>query len=368
MVASHSITQFLCSECSFDLSQEEEVVFATEADYKKHMLENHATSFDPVDLPLLLNLGEQTIVEPVSCPLCLNDRSLIRVEHDEHIAIHLHSFSLRALPWDFDLDDGAASAGSSDSTSCQGPQPVVEDSDDEDTAVLPGALDEAVSVLVEYAEALGQEKNNAIQEGGPLLAYRPVFQKLLRGSVLWEAVAHVDASQKQKCHLLVTRIGDNLKQLLAFAVRREDSTQEQDLYTNIEFDAEALEACVSQATRQDHDLWQEAFETLPAKIKSSVKEMMDEDEINSRSVPEQLDNLLKLSWNIQEGCNQHFGVDEQQLADDMVESFQVIGDDEFLFLSPQTNLPWGVVLAPMKVLLTFRLMSLFSSFLLWRAG
>jgi hypothetical protein len=273
---------------------------------------------------------------------------LVRVEHDEHIAIHLHSFSLRALPWDFDLDEGAASAGSSGSLSGPGPQPLDDDSDDEDTALLPGALNEAAEELMKHAEALIQQNDDAFQDG-PLKAYRPLLGKLLRGSLLWEALAHVDASQKQKCHLLVTRIRYNLEQLLVFGAQ--DSVRQQDVYNNIEFDSEALEACVSQARRQDHELWQEAFETLPAKIKSTVKEMIDEDEVNSRSVPEQLDNLLKLSWNIQEVCNRQLGVYEQQLADDIAESFQMIGDDESLFLSPQTNLPWAAVLAPMKVLL-----------------
>ena len=339
MRAFHSITQWVCSECSFDLDSPEATGFATKSECRKHMLDNHSASFTPDDLPVLLNLSERTMMEPVSCPLCLNNQNRVHVDRDDHIAMHLHSFALRALPWDFDLDEAAASAGSSDSPPAPGHQPAVEDWDEDDIPLAFGALDDAVKDLIMSAESFAKLKSAD--------SNLPVLKNLLPGSMLWEALPYVEASQKEKCLLLVTRVGENLKQLLE--PKAHDGAQTQDLYINIGLDVEALEACMLQATRQDHDLWQEAFGTLSLETKRGVEKMINADEVNSRSIPEQLDNLLTLAWSIQAKSNHLFTAVEHQYADDIVESFQLIGDDESVFLCPQTNLPWAVVLAAMKV-------------------
>ncbi len=132
MASHHSVSRWFCSTCSFGPDNNRiETIYSTESDYRAHMLEQHNNSFMPLDLPLLIELAERSTVEPTSCPLCINDRNLVLVDHDDHIAKHLHSFYLRALPWDFDLDEGAASAGSGDSAPGPGPQPFPDEEEDD---------------------------------------------------------------------------------------------------------------------------------------------------------------------------------------------------------------------------------------------
>lgn len=351
MAAYHSVTRWLCPECSCDpdKEEEEETLFATESDYRTHMLEAHDGSFEPIDLPMLLDLGERTMIEPVPCPLCLHDQSLAHVEHDEHIATHLHSFSLRALPWDFDLDEGVASAGSSDPPPDPGHGLLVEDSDDEAADVLPETLDEAVSDFIKSVDSLA-EREDFILGGGPAREILVTAKRVLTGSIFREAVARFDASQRQKCYFVITRIAGTVEQLHALGPQDEGlDDHRRELLFNIELLDSEAEACLSKAPRQDHDLWQEAFESLPKRTKAAVQGMINDEEINTRSVPEQLNNLLGLAWNIQGRGGSQFSAEERQYADDIAASIQLIGDDESIFLSPQTNLPWAAILGPMKV-------------------
>ncbi|KAK0704053.1 hypothetical protein B0T26DRAFT_681662 [Lasiosphaeria miniovina] len=69
--------------------------------------------------------------------------------------------------------------------------------------------------------------------------------------------------------------------------------------------------------------------------------IIDADDISMRSLSEQLDNLLKLSWKIQDRFSGPSDVVEREHADDIANSLQRIGDDESIFLAPQTNLPWA---------------------------
>ncbi|KXX82513.1 Serine/threonine-protein phosphatase 6 regulatory ankyrin repeat subunit B [Madurella mycetomatis] len=342
------ITRWSCSQCSSDLDGEDEIAFATASDYQAHILENHSGLFAPEELPVLLDLSERTMIELVSCPLCLNDRNLVHLEEDDHVATHLHSFSLRALPWDFDLDEGAASAGSGDSPQMPGARPVLDESDEEpedDTGVLE---DMASTVRGLLETVLAQP------DGEGRLSLLPATDMAQAANLLlqveaWASSAQSTASQKQTCTFLLGRVQDNLGKLTA--EDSQDKNRMSDLGANIALDLQALEECIYERARQDHDIWQESFRSLPDNMRKTVQAIIDDDEVSSHPLPDQLDNLLKLSWRLEEKCRNRVHIKESQLAQDVASSVQQLADDESIFLSPQTDLPWAVLSGVMKLAL-----------------
>lgn len=346
MAASHSITRWSCSQCSSDLDGQDDVAFATASDCQTHILENHSGLFAPEELPVLLDLSERTMIELVSCPLCLNDRNLVHLEEDDHVATHLHSFSLRALPWDFDLDEGAASAGSGDSPQRPGAQPVLDESDEEpedDT----GDLEEMASTVRGLLE-----KILARPDGEERISLLPATDMAQTSNLLlqieaWASSAQSTASQKQTCAFLLGRVQDNLEKLATEDSR--DQNRMSDLGTNIALDLQALEECIYERARQDHDIWQESFRSLPDNVRKAVQTMIDDDEVNSHPLPDQLDNLLKLSWRLEEKYRNRVHTKESQFVQDVASSIEQLADDESIFLSPQTDLPWAALLGVMKV-------------------
>ena len=40
------------------------------------------------------------MLDPVRCPLCRDSSDFLDLEQDHHIAQHLHSFALKAIPWE----------------------------------------------------------------------------------------------------------------------------------------------------------------------------------------------------------------------------------------------------------------------------
>lgn len=106
----------MCYSCS-DTPQ----VFESPSEYKRHLLESeaHSDSFTPAQLPLLIEDGRTPVVPHFeTCPICqwseqhanfkdifeeqTSTRQNQAITIDDHIAEHLHSFALQALP---DLDD-----------------------------------------------------------------------------------------------------------------------------------------------------------------------------------------------------------------------------------------------------------------------
>jgi hypothetical protein len=347
MAASHNVTRWLCSECSFELDEDEGTFFATESAYRDHLLESHGGSFDPIDLPLVLNLGERTMIESVSCPLCLNDRNLVHVEHDQHIAIHLHSFSLRALPWDFDLDEGAASAGSSGSPPAPGPQPFLDDLDDDPAVDAETVQQEAKKLQSILKRTLDQPDGFENFKGLLPGVEASHATNLLALVEHWASSSVSTTSQKQTCAFVLARMGANLGSLVANG--NLDSVQIADYGTSIAIDLQALEECIYQTARDDHNIWQESFQTLSAYTKKTVQGIIDNDDFNTESLPEQLENLLKLSWELEKASRKKGQTRQHDVINDIVGSVQLLADDESIFLAPNTKLPWVAVRSAMKV-------------------
>lgn len=49
-------------------------------------------------------MSERRILEMMRCPLCPHSQQLYSLEKHDHIALHLHSFALEALPGDINQD------------------------------------------------------------------------------------------------------------------------------------------------------------------------------------------------------------------------------------------------------------------------
>jgi hypothetical protein len=116
MEQAHSSDKWMCYACG-DTPQ----VFESPAEYKRHLLESktHADSFTAAQLPLLIEDGRTPVVPQFeTCPICQwsqqhadfedifgkqsNAGQNRAVAIEDHVAEHLHSFALQALP---DLDD-----------------------------------------------------------------------------------------------------------------------------------------------------------------------------------------------------------------------------------------------------------------------
>ncbi|KAJ3462143.1 hypothetical protein MRS44_010696 [Fusarium solani] len=96
----HSRAQWICDPCWLDSECPEEFQFDTEEEWHKHTLTEHEDEVEEDDLPDLAELSQRTGVPPIACPLCYEDASLRNPETDKHLAEHLHSFALQALPWE----------------------------------------------------------------------------------------------------------------------------------------------------------------------------------------------------------------------------------------------------------------------------
>ena len=234
---SHSETRWICSNCSFDSDRDNDVTFTTKLDLEKHMEELHASLFISEELPVLVELSERSMIKPVLCPLCLHNRNPIQLEYDDHIAEHIHAFSLQALPWDFDIDDGGASAG------------------EEPVHMLVSQSSHDSEIDTEILEDIMKDINSLInkviiKQEHPIL-YKPLtmesFSKvknLLAKISSWIRLSHITSSHREKCSLFLGRLRDNMDQLLT-SEHTQDAEHAQDLGTNILLDFETLEEYIS---------------------------------------------------------------------------------------------------------------------------
>ncbi|KAM3079616.1 hypothetical protein ACMFMG_006028 [Clarireedia jacksonii] len=111
---SHSAPSWICDPCWFGSDNPGQFEFKSEADWYDHTIAEHRGEFDESDLPALAEASCRTAIPPVACPLCYEDTRLLQPETDKHIAEHLHSFALQALPRESigPDDDSQASVGS----------------------------------------------------------------------------------------------------------------------------------------------------------------------------------------------------------------------------------------------------------------
>ncbi|KAL2680521.1 hypothetical protein Neosp_008123 [[Neocosmospora] mangrovei] len=96
----HSRARWICDPCWLDSDSPEDFEFDSQEEWHKHTLTEHEDEVDESDLPDLAELSQRTVVPPIACPLCYEDASLRSPETDKHLAEHIHSFALQALPWE----------------------------------------------------------------------------------------------------------------------------------------------------------------------------------------------------------------------------------------------------------------------------
>ncbi|KAH7311136.1 hypothetical protein BKA65DRAFT_356292, partial [Rhexocercosporidium sp. MPI-PUGE-AT-0058] len=91
----HSRTRWVCDHC---LGDGDKNFYETSKQWESHVIETHGGTFPVEQLQDLASMSQRTMLEPMGCPLCYhNDPS--EPNAYEHIALHLHGFALRALPW-----------------------------------------------------------------------------------------------------------------------------------------------------------------------------------------------------------------------------------------------------------------------------
>ncbi|KAH7131289.1 hypothetical protein EDB81DRAFT_728454 [Dactylonectria macrodidyma] len=114
----HSIQRWVCDQCTIQSDLSEDLAFDHEQDWKQHMSSCHRDEFIDSQLAVLVSLSRRQLTRPVQCPLCKRPENSVRPDQDDHIAEHLHSWALMALPWDFHTKDQHSSdspvLGSSD--------------------------------------------------------------------------------------------------------------------------------------------------------------------------------------------------------------------------------------------------------------
>ncbi|KAK3339887.1 hypothetical protein B0T25DRAFT_512128 [Lasiosphaeria hispida] len=338
----HSATHWYCSDCLVHVGAGNDLApyFDSESDCREHLISHHGDSLSPEELALKVKLSGRSTISPVSCPLCLNDGNRVDVEDDDHIASHLHSFSLRALPWDHNLDDGLASAGSSDSSPTPGLPPISFD-EDFDAVDYESAVHDVMK-LVQHGAAHYEQNLTWKQELGQESLTR--LDDMLPGLLV---VTELSSNQKDKCSSLLGRLRENLGQLSLGLIQ--DTNQIEDLCSNIILDIGALEECISETPKRDHDLWQEALQGLPEESKHAVDRLIARNTLNFDTLPAQLDRLLTLGWIIQDTYST-YGDAGRECAEGIARSLQQIGDDESIFLTPYTDVPWAVIQAAMELI------------------
>ncbi|KAF5674771.1 Hsp70 chaperone protein [Fusarium circinatum] len=125
MARYHSAMQWVCTECSKHGQSSVEKAsihsFKDPLDLKAHILSLHP-EMDESEVDLMVQAGSRPVgIQRVACPLCrpgivsnatgegdktpvdpescVEEIGLVHLEEDEHIATHIHEFSLHAFPW-----------------------------------------------------------------------------------------------------------------------------------------------------------------------------------------------------------------------------------------------------------------------------
>ncbi|KAF4428916.1 hypothetical protein F53441_14029 [Fusarium austroafricanum] len=117
MAKHHSVMEWTCTECSKHNMMTDS--FDDPVQLKEHILALHP-DVEPSEMDLLVNAGKRPAgIQRVACPLCrpglvtsgeededlvqpvdcVGDIGLVQLEEDEHVATHIHEFSLQAFPW-----------------------------------------------------------------------------------------------------------------------------------------------------------------------------------------------------------------------------------------------------------------------------
>ncbi|RTE82838.1 hypothetical protein BHE90_002605 [Fusarium euwallaceae] len=142
----HNEERWVCDDCIFESDQDDEFIFDSQELWESHMRSHHSCPDDR--LTLLCSMSKRKLVQLAECPLCKRSCGHSRPDEDDHIAEHLHSWALRALPWDLNPDDEA----SSDSPEMGSENDLARMSE---MSELPE--DEADSLTATMSDAIGRE-------------------------------------------------------------------------------------------------------------------------------------------------------------------------------------------------------------------
>jgi hypothetical protein len=97
----HGSHRWVCNYCANEadeLHRDDTFIYDTAEDWVSHVQDDHLPNIPVSQLQELSPLSQRKFIQPMECPLCDVAVSTIQAELDAHIASHLHSFSLRALP------------------------------------------------------------------------------------------------------------------------------------------------------------------------------------------------------------------------------------------------------------------------------
>lgn len=98
MKQAHSVTRWICDQCPLD-DKFSSPLFETIHDWRAHYSSTHEMDTQLPSTDLAAKMSERKVLEAIQCPLCPRS-AMMSLEEDDHVANHLHSFALRALPWE----------------------------------------------------------------------------------------------------------------------------------------------------------------------------------------------------------------------------------------------------------------------------
>lgn len=98
----HGSHRWVCNYCADEadeLHRDDTFIYDTAEDWVSHVKDDHLPNIPVSQLQELSPLSQREFVQPMGCPLCDVTVSTVQAGLDAHIAGHLYSFALRALPW-----------------------------------------------------------------------------------------------------------------------------------------------------------------------------------------------------------------------------------------------------------------------------
>jgi hypothetical protein len=102
----HSFARWTCDYCAPSTNATETSTalgpraFETAEDWMKHVANDHGDAMSADERPILADLNKRQMIFPLSCPLCPFSVDYMDTRINDHILLHMHEFSLLALPED----------------------------------------------------------------------------------------------------------------------------------------------------------------------------------------------------------------------------------------------------------------------------
>ncbi|KAI0534303.1 hypothetical protein GGR58DRAFT_505459 [Xylaria digitata] len=96
----HSFLGWVCEECPVKPEDTTLLTFDSIELWASHTRKLHNPALADAHVFAATKMSERRVLELMRCPLCPRSQRLYNLEMDDHIALHLHSFALEALPED----------------------------------------------------------------------------------------------------------------------------------------------------------------------------------------------------------------------------------------------------------------------------